>query len=323
MANGVQFDMVTHRISAILLLVLLTAPPASAQRGGAAVIDSAGIWHALSALAADSMEGRRIGSAGNAKTRALIVARLRASAVLPVEGEYEHPFSVTLRDTSVHRGVNVLGVVRGADTSRVLVVSAHYDHVGTSGGVVYNGADDNASGTAALLALADWYARHPPRHTMVFAFFDGEETGLLGARAFVASPPVPLARIAANVNLDMIARLDKNELYAAGASPWPFFRPLLEATAHVAPIKLLLGHDTNATGAHDNWTDQSDHYAFHLAGIPWVCFGVEDHPDYHRPTDDVERINPGRYVGAMRTVADFLHRLDESLDAVVPARTSR
>jgi Zn-dependent M28 family amino/carboxypeptidase len=315
--------MPTQRLAAIAALIVFAAPPASAQRAGAATIDSAATWHALSALAADSMEGRRIGSAGSAMSRALIAAKLRASAVRPVEGEFEHPFPVTLRDTAVHRGVNVLGVVRGADTSRVIVVSAHYDHVGTSGGVVYNGADDNASGTAALLTLAAWYAKHPPRHTIIFAFFDGEETGLLGARAFVASPPVPLARIGANVNLDMIARLDKNELYAAGSSPWPFFRPLLEATAHGAPIKLLLGHDTNATGAHDNWTNQSDHYAFHLAGIPWVCFGVEDHPDYHRPTDDVERINPGRYVGAMRTIADFLHRLDESLDTVVPTRNAR
>lgn len=315
--------MPTHRIAARLLLVVLIAPPASAQRDGAAVIDSAATWHALSALAADSMEGRRIGTAGSARARRLIVDRLRTAGVQPLDGEFEHPFPVTLRDTSVRRGVNVLGVVRGADTSRVIVVSAHYDHMGMSGSVVFNGADDDASGTAGVLALADWYARHPPRHTMVFALFDGEEFGLLGARAFVASPPVSLARIAADVNLDMVARLDKNELYAAGASPWPFFRPLLEATAHVAPIKLLLGHDTDATGAHDNWTNQSDHYAFHLAGIPWVCYGVEDHPDYHRPTDDAERINPGRYVGAMRTIADFLHRLDQSLETVVPRRAAR
>jgi len=314
--------MTTHRVTAIALLLVLAAPPVFAQRGGAAVIDSAATWHALSALAADSMEGRRIGTAGSARARRFIIDRLRAAAVQPLDGEFEHPFTVTLRDTSVHRGVNVLGVVRGADTSRVIVVSAHYDHMGLSGSVVFNGADDDASGTAGVLALAGWYARHPPRHTMVFALFDGEELGLLGARAFVPwfSKSMP---IVADVNLDMIARLDRDILYAAGASPWPFFRPLLEASARVAPIKLILGHDTNATGAHDNWTNQSDHYAFHLAGIPWVCFGVEDHPDYHRPTDDVERVNPGRYIGAVRTVADFLHRLDESLDTVVPPRAIR
>jgi len=314
--------MTTHRIASALLFVALTAPNARAQQPGAAVIDSAATWHALSALAADSMEGRRIGTAGSARARRLIIDRLRSASVQPIDGAFEHPFPVTLRDPSVRRGVNVLGVVRGADTSRVIVVSAHYDHMGLSGTVVFNGADDDASGTAGVLALAAWYARHPPRHTMVFALFDGEEFGLLGARAFVPwfSRTMP---IVADVNLDMIARLDRDILYAAGASPWPFFRPLLEASAHVAPIKLLLGHDTNATGAHDNWTNQSDHYAFHLAGIPWVCFGVEDHPDYHRPTDDVERVNPGRYIGAVRTVADFLRRLDESLDTVAPPRASR
>ncbi len=304
-------------------LALAFAAPAThevrAQRAAAAVVDSAATWCTLTELAADSMEGRRTGSRGNAAARALLVQRLRAAGLEPVE----QPFAITGRDTSVRTGVNVIARVRGADTSRLIVVSAHYDHVGAHGGVIYNGADDDASGTAALLALAEWYAKHPPKHAMLYAFFDGEEIGLVGARAFVASPPVALSRLAVDVNLDMVARLDKNELYAAGASPSPFLRPLLEATAHVAPVKLLLGHDTDAQGPHDNWISQSDHYAFHLLGIPWICFGVEDHPDYHRPTDDVEKINPGRFMAAVRTIADFLHRLDQSLDDVVPPCVSR
>lgn len=303
------------------------APGAFAQRGAPAslpAIDSASLWNTLGALSADSMEGRRMGTRGSAAARALLVHRLAGAGLVPIIPGFEQRFPVSGRDTSVREGVNVVALVRGADTSRVLVVSAHYDHLGTSGGVVYNGADDNASGTSVALALAEWYAKHPPRHSIIFAFFDGEELGMPGARAFVTSPPVPRARIAADVNLDMVSRLDKNELYAAGTSHFPFFRPLLEATAAAAaPVKLLLGHDTDAHGLYDNWTRQSDHWVFHTEGIPWICFGVEDHPDYHRPTDDFERVDAARFIGAARTIADFVRRLDQSLDAAVPVRSAR
>jgi len=315
--------------SAVVALALASATlPAGAQRaariaGVAPVIDSAATWRTLTQLAADSMEGRRLGTRGSATARALLVERLTRAGLVPLAPGYVQRFPVSLRDTAVHEGANVIAMVRGTDTARVLVVSAHYDHLGVSGGVVYNGADDNASGTAVVLALAEWYAKHAPRHSMIFAFFDGEELGMPGARSFVRSPPVPRARIAADVNLDMVSRLDKNELYAAGASHFPFFRPLLEAAAAVAPVKLLLGHDTDAQGAHDNWTNQSDHWAFHTEGIPWICFGVEDHPDYHRPTDDVDKVSPARFIGAARTIADVLHRLDASLDDIVPVRAAR
>jgi Zn-dependent M28 family amino/carboxypeptidase len=316
---------IRRHLAAVAAALALFAPDARAQRADSSLpaIDSASLWNTLGALSADSMEGRRMGTRGSAAARALLVRRLTGAGLVPIVPGFEQRFPVSGRDTSVREGVNVVALVRGADTSRVLVVSAHYDHLGVSGGQVYNGADDNASGTAVALALAEWYAKHPPRHSMIFAFFDGEELGMPGAHAFVRSPPVPRARIAADVNFDMVSRLDKNELYAAGTSHFPFFRPLLEATTAAAPVKLLLGHDTDAHGLHDNWTRQSDHWAFHTEGIPWICFGVEDHPDYHRPTDDVERVDAARFIGAARTIADFLHRLDQSLDTVVPVRSAR
>jgi Zn-dependent M28 family amino/carboxypeptidase len=287
------------------------------------VIDSAATWRALTVLAADSMEGRRMGTRGNAAARAFLVQRLTNAGVAPLVPGYVQHFDVALRDTSARDGVNVLGIVPGADTSRAIVVSAHFDHLGVRRGQVYNGTDDNASGTAATLALAEWYAGHPPRHSIIFAFFDGEEAGLRGSRAFVASPPVPLRRIVANVNIDMVARLDRNELFAAGATPYPFFRPLLRATAKVAPVKLRMGHDLSEPDGIQNWIGQSDQLAFHERGIPFVYFGVEDHADYHRITDDVERVDAGRFIAAVRTIADFVQRLDQSLETVVPSRRNR
>ena len=313
------------RLSALALLLAAVAP-ARAKRAAPSLpaVDSAPLWRMLGALSADSMQGRRMGTRGGAMARALLVPRLAAAGLAPLAPGFEQVFEVKgSRDTSVHAGTNVVAMLRGADTSRVIVISAHYDHLGVRGDQVYNGTDDNASGTAAVLAMAEYFARNTPRHSMAFVFFDGEESGLRGARAFVASPPIPLARIAADVNLDMVARLDKNELYAAGAAPYPFFTPLLQATAAVSPIKLILGHDTNAGGPQENWINQSDQGAFHAAGVPFVYFGVEDHPDYHRPTDDIEKVDAGRYLAAVRTIADFVRRLDQSLDATVPARPAR
>jgi Zn-dependent M28 family amino/carboxypeptidase len=303
-----------------LLALLAFALPLRAQQPSAPAVDSSALWADFTALAADSMEGRRLGSRGNAAARGYLVRRLAATGVVPLVPGYVQHFDAGGRDTSSRDGVNVLGLVRGEDTSRVIVVSAHFDHLGVRGGQVYNGADDNASGTAAVLALAAWYAAHPPRHSMIFAFFDGEEAGMRGSRAFIESPPIPRRRLVANVNLDMVARLDRNELYAAGATPYPFFRPLLRATAKDAAVILRLGHDLSMPDGLENWISLSDHASFHAVGIPFVYFGVEDHPDYHRVTDDAERVNPARYLAAVRTIADFLHRLDHSLEQVVPRR---
>jgi hypothetical protein len=310
------------RIRCVAVALVAAARAAVAQ--GTAVlppnIDSAATWRALSDLAADSMEGRRMGTRGNASARAYLVRRLAQAGVAPLVPGYVQHFDVAWRDTSVRDGVNVLGIVRGADTTRAIVVSAHFDHLGVHNGQIYNGTDDNASGTAAALALAEWYAGHAPRHSIIFAFFDGEEADLRGSRAFMESPPVPLRRIAANVNIDMVARLDKNELFAAGATPFPFFRPLLRATARVAPVRLRMGHDLSEPDGVDNWVGQSDQASFYVKGIPFVYFGVEDHADYHRTTDDVDRVDAGRFIAAVRTIADFVHRLDHSLDTVVPRR---
>lgn len=277
------------------------------------MVDSVRLLADVGRLAHDSMAGRRAMTPENAKARQWLAAELRRIGLETVGAAYEHPFAMPRRSgTDSVRGANVLGLVRGTrDPQRVLVVSAHFDHVGTRNEQIYNGADDNASGTAAVLAMAVYFKAHPPQHTIVFALWDAEEMGLVGARAFVAQPPIEKSRIVANVNLDMVSRNDKGELYAAGATPYPRMRPVLEALVPDAAVSLRLGHDSG--GGQDDWTGQSDQGAFHAAGIPFVYFGVEDHPDYHKPTDDIERIQPGFYVRAVRTIAGFVERLDAAV----------
>jgi Zn-dependent M28 family amino/carboxypeptidase len=119
--------------------------------------------------------------------------------------------------------------------------------------------------------------------------------------------------VALNVNLDMISRSERGELHAAGAHHTPALRPHLERVAAAARVKLLLGHDRPELGSGD-WTGQSDHFAFHREKIPFVYFGVEDHKDYHQPTDDFEAINPDFYVAATEAILEALAALDANLD---------
>lgn len=301
------------------------APEAAAERELAAV-DSARLLRDIGVLAADSMEGRRTGTPGNARARAYLLRRFEELGLRPFGAGYAHEFEFAGRDGNAYRGVNLLGYVPGREhADRYLVVTAHYDHLGIRDGEIYNGADDNASGTAALLALAAYFRAHAPRHSIVFAALDAEEgsavggAGLQGARAFVADPPVARERILLNVNLDMVSRNDRDELYAAGTYHYPALQPYVERVAARAPLTLRLGHDRPDLPPGDDWTMASDHGAFHEAGIPFLYFGVEDHPDYHRPTDTVENIQPGFYVRAVRTVLDFLREMDGALAGRRPA----
>ena len=286
------------------------APPAA--------LDSAGLIRNVFAISADSMSGRAIGSLGSAKTRDFIAAWFDAIGLATVSPGRIRKVPVTsnsARLKAVKWGANVVGVIRGSlHPDQYIVMTAHYDHVGIGraidGDSIYNGADDNASGTAALVTLAKYFFRHPPAHSLIFAAVDGEESGMWGSRAFVSTPAVPLGQILLNVNLDMIGRNVNNELYAAGPGKYPLLTPLLEATSACAPLRLTIGHDGASAGAGNDWTGQSDQASFHAKGIPFVYFGEEDHPDYHRPSDHADKLMPGFYLAAVQTVADFVRRFD-------------
>lgn len=270
------------------------------------------LMHDLGVLAHDSMGGRAPGSEGAERARVHLRRRLQA---LGLEVR-EDTFTVRRRSGDAPMGVNLRVSVPGLSLpEKALVLTAHYDHLGTRDGVVYNGADDNASGTAALLELARDLVASPPEHTMVLLFLDAEEGGLQGARHYVADPAVPLAATVAAVNLDMVAHAD-SVLWVAGTWPWPGLRPMVEAVRPSPPVQLRFGHDTPQDTGADDWVGASDHAAFHAEGIPFVYFGVADHPDYHRPTDDVERIDAGFFAAAVETIRRVVRTLDAELRGV-------
>ena len=310
--------MKTRRIIGIgiLLTGLVAYRAAGASQPAAVRIDGERLMNTVKTLADPKWEGRAAGSPGGLAARAWIVERFKTIGLQPVAGGYVHPFTFT-RTTPGGRqdgeGANVLGLCIGTgDRLPYFVVSAHYDHVGVRDGQIYPGADDNASGVAVILELAAFCRKTPFRHTIVFAAFDAEERGLQGARAFLAKPPVPQERIALNVNLDMVSRSDKREIYIAGTHHYPDLKAPLEEAAKRAKITVRFGHDNPAAGKADDWTNQSDHGVFHAAKIPFVYFGVEDHADYHKPTDTADKINRGFFADAAETILDAVIALDRA-----------
>ena len=219
-------------------------------------------------------------------TRAALVQRVAESrAPAPLPAGVEVAVRVDLQTVEV-RTANVVGIVPGHDptrTAEAVVVGAHYDHLGRSGGAVYPGADDNASGTAVVLELARAFAAAggAPR-TLVFVLFSGEEIGLLGSRHYVRSPTVPIERTVAMINLDMVGRLGDRPLGVGGVATGGGLKAVVDDAGRQLGLALA---DREAPGS------ASDHAPFYSAGVPVLFFHTGAHPDYHRPTDTAEKID--------------------------------
>lgn len=263
-------------------------------------------------LSSDSYEGRKTGTAGAEKARKYIESRFKRIKLLPFPAleKYEQSFSFTDNNNKNATGKNVVGYISGK-TDEVIVISAHYDHLGIVNNEIYNGADDNASGIAGILRIADYYTKVKPNHTLVFVAFDAGEQEWKGSKAFVANPPVPLSKIVLNLNLDMISHNDQGILYAAGTFGHPELRGYITSTN--PDLKILFGHD-NPKQKVDDWTDQSDQGAFAAVHIPFIYFGVEDHKDYHKPTDKFENINQTFFLNAANAILSITDNIDKQRD---------
>lgn len=306
---------------ALASVALATASPVAAQR---TPISPDRLMPRLQALAHDSMEGRGAGTPGGARGRAYIERELRAIRVMPVGDAYQVPVRVRARPGADSVGANVVAMIPGrVPGGPVLVLSAHHDHLGIRNDVIYNGADDDASGSVALLALAERFKAEPLEHDVIFAWFEAEESGMLGSRAFAEKPPIPAERIALNVNLDMVSRHEGGgTLWIAGTAHYPFLKPLAESVVSQSAVPVRFGHDTPGGRPSDNWTNSSDHASFHRIGVPFLYLGVEDHPDYHKPGDDADKVDPTFYASVVSFAEVLVRALDAQLGAVHAARTA-
>lgn len=279
-------------------------------------IDADKLWADLTFLASDELQGRRTGSSGSLKAQVYLQQAFKQIGTNAFKPNHRHPFSRTARSKPAY-GTNIIGWLLGSDLpEQYIVVTAHFDHMGKEGLKIFNGADDNASGVAALLALARVIKTKPLRHSVIFVATDGEEQGLYGAKAFLRQPPVLIEQIKYNINLDMIGYPGKKRrLYLAGSKDFEQLRPVVNQSVRQASLCLVAGHDSTGF-SYDrsyriNWRKASDHYSFYQQGIPYLFFSVGDHKYYHTESDTVDRIDRGFYTAAVESVLTTLQLLDE------------
>jgi hypothetical protein len=260
-------------------------------------------------LADDTLEGREAGSRGGHAAAKYIVDHVQEIGLEPAgtNGGFYQSFRGNQR--------NILAILPGSDSElkdEYVLVGAHYDHVGYGNrrnsngpwGYVHNGADDNASGVSTLLELIDAMTRteHRPRRSILFAFWDGEEKGLLGSAHWANQPTVPLAKVKLGINIDMVGRLTDGRIEVGGTRSAAGLRRQL-STERLDEAWLDFSWE---------YKENSDHWTFYQARIPSVYVHSGLHDDYHRPSDDVEKIN----VEGIRLIAGYLlEKVDQFANA--------
>lgn len=271
-------------------------------------------------LAADEMEGREIGTPGESKAAAYIRNRFQEAGLKPAgtDGFYQ-PFSrkikanphatVASADDPVINGKNVIGFLDNK-AKQTVVIGAHFDHLGygkegslyTGAPAIHNGADDNASGVAMMIYLAETLKKSKLKNNnYLFIAFSGEEKGLWGSNYFVNHPTLQLADMNYMINMDMVGRLNpERQLAVNGTGTSPAFEEVLTA-ANKSGLKLKL----SASGV-----GPSDHTSFYLQNMPVLAFFTGQHEDYHKPSDDIHLLN----FSGMRDVSAYVYRIIEGLD---------
>jgi hypothetical protein len=262
-------------------------------------------------LASGELDGRAPGSPGDAAARGYLADRFRCLGLVPAgtDGTYEQPFTA-----DGHATANLVGYLPGDDAAvggDIIVVGAHHDHLGDG----HLGANDNASGAAALLAIAQAIRRRGmPHRTVAFALFGGEELGLVGSAYFAAHPPaaLPAGRVVYDVNLDMIGSYaSAGAVYAMGT-----FRGL-PATAIVKALSRA--HPALHVGAGGRGVG-SDHEAFCKAGVPYVFFWTPDKRCYHARCDTADKLDAAHAAEIAALAGALIERLSDSASDLAASR---
>nr|WP_294932479.1 M28 family peptidase [uncultured Flavobacterium sp.] len=262
----------------------------------------------LYVVASDEMEGRETGSEGQKKAGLYMIEQYKKNGVSFPKGAsdyYQHiPASYlnARRNENLADSENIWAYIKGSEKpEEILVISAHYDHVGIQNGEIYNGADDDGSGTVALLEMAKAFAKakkdgHGPKRSVLFLHVTGEEHGLHGSRYYSENPLFPLANTIANINIDMIGRRDvehaetNNYVYVIGANRLSTDLHNAVVSQNDKYIKMDLDFKFNDPKDPNRFYERSDHYNFAKHGIPAVFFFNGVHEDYHGKDDIPEKI---------------------------------
>ncbi|MDO5509297.1 MAG: M20/M25/M40 family metallo-hydrolase [Weeksellaceae bacterium] len=270
-------------------------------------------------LASDSLQGRLTGSAGEALAANYLHSHLEHYNLQPLlENSFFQEFQYSVRNnphdpnsTIAIEGKNVVAYLNN-NSDKTILIGAHYDHIGrnernnstqaNAHGMIHNGADDNASGVAAVLELARVFSQNGEREeaNYIFAFFSGEEDGLMGSKALAAYLQEQKVPIAAMINLDMVGRMnERRELHIGGLGTSPVWSDLVE---RYKPAGVTLAIDSSGIGP-------SDHTSFYNQQIPVLFFFTGTHQDYHKPTDTEEKIN----YRDLRHITDYVYGITYEL----------
>lgn len=301
----------SNKISRLLLALTLFVATAACTPAFHSVpttqrADSSAIRRDIEFLASDQLEGRLTGTPGNDTAAAYLARRYRSLGLIELVPGYLQRFDgLSAQDAHMGRTAprptqNVVALLRGRDPSlrdEYVVIGAHFDHLGRSttsaldpeaGDAIRNGADDNASGTAAVLDLARLLAASPPRRSVIFVNFSGEELGVLGSSWFVNHLPVATGSIVAMLNFDMVGRLRDDKLIVYGTSTATELKGIVDS-ANAASVSA--GTPVFRISGGGDGYGPSDQSSFYAKDIPVLHFFTDLHQDYHRATDDADKIN--------------------------------
>ncbi len=278
--------MIAHALFVSLMVALAQAQSPSPLALARTAITPDQVRKDIAELASDEMGGRFFRSPFAEKAAQWIVARMASEGVTMERKTI---------DTNAETGPNLVGVLDPRPETRTdgcVLVTAHYDHLRpkrSGDDKIHNGADDNASGVAGMIAVAHALqscaaAGVGPRCRVLFVAFNGEEAGMVGSRAFVKDPPVPLGEIRAVFNMDMISRGKPREIFIDGGPKGATVIATLRRANEAIGLKLRVDE-------HPDWLDRSDQGPFLKKGVPAVLFSVEDHEDYHKVSDEVAKID--------------------------------
>jgi hypothetical protein len=308
-----KFGLITFSV------ILLFLSSCATKRSVAPVVDGIQIKKDISFLADDALEGRRTGTEGEVKAAIYIANRFKALGLAPkgTDGYFQefstrkksnpHAQSTTDSDPLI-TGRNVIGGIDNG-AAQTIVIGAHFDHLGHGGegslspnsADIHNGADDNASGVSALLALAEMLKKGHKGNNYLFLAFSGEEEGLWGSNYFTKNPTVSIDNINYMINMDMVGRLNEERqlaIYGIGTSP--VWKETIDAI-NTPSFKFTFT---------ESGVGPSDHTSFYLQDIPVLHFFTGQHKDYHKPSDDVEWIN----FDGIKDISSFIYTLVGRLD---------
>lgn len=275
----------------------------------------------ISYLADDKLEGREVGSDGEKQAAKYLVKRFKKIGLKQkgVDGYYQvfsvkpkyNPHAKVQRDTSqAIEGRNVIGFLNN-EAATTVIIGAHFDHLGygSEGSLyegdpaIHNGADDNASGVAMLLQIAEWLQGKYTHNNYLFIAFSGEEKGLWGSNYYSKNPTIDLSTVNYMLNMDMVGRLDADKalaVYGTGTSPQ--WMPMLEDLAKEKGIKLI---------SKESGVGPSDHTSFYLRDLPVLHFFTGQHDDYHKPGDDADKINYAGMVEVQEYIEGVIANMDD------------